>query len=138
MSWISVHPDELDPLGKDPSEIIGPQVEGNDGENTFYYPRDTLGSGYDNELTIGFDIPVERGVSYSELRKMTRLDDDILSKYIDEEQADDDEDRFEDRDDYQSNTDMIVEGRDIFNTELKKYNKAHNIKKQSITYSDYP
>jgi len=136
MSWISYHPDELERKMTDPSQILGPQVEGNDGENTFFY-QDMTGSGFDNELKIGMNVPVERGVSYNELKKMQKMDDDTLSKYIAEEDADDNEDKFEDREDYQSNSDRILEGNNIFNTELKKYNKSHNIKKQSVTYSDY-
>ena len=136
MSWISFHPDELERKMTDPSQIVGQQVEGNDGENTFFY-QDTTGSGFDNELKIGMNVPVERGVSYNELKKMQKMDDATLSKYIAEEDADDNEDKFEDREDYQSNADLLEEGNNIFNTELKKYNKSHNIKKQSVTYSDY-
>ena len=136
MSWISYHPDELERKMIDPSEIVGPQVEGNDGENTFFYQY-TTGSGYNNELKIGMNVPVERGVSYNELKKMQKMDDDTLSKYIAEEDADDNEDKFEDREDYQSNQDLLSEGNDIYKKALADYNKAHNIKKQSVTYSDY-
>ena len=136
MSWIRFHPDELEIKMTDPSQRVGPQPEGNDGENTFFY-QDTTGSGVDNELKIGMNVPVERGVSYAELRKMNMMSDAKLQQYIDEEDADDNEDKFEDREDYQSNADLLEEGNMIYNNELKKYNKTHNIKKQSVTYSDY-
>lgn len=139
MSWISMHPDDIDPAngrGQDPSQIIGQQPEGTDGENTFFF-QDTVGSGFDTALHTGFDVPVERGVSYAELRKMDKMSDVTLEQYIQEEDADDQEDRFEDREDYQSNADLIEEGNEIFNSELKRFNKAHNIKKQSVTYSSY-
>jgi len=133
-----MHPDDLvAQRGEDIGIIIGPQVEGTDGENTFYYNQNNIGSGYDTALQYGLDIPIERGMSYSALRKMEKMDDDKLQQYIQEEEAEQLSDRFEDREDYQNNSELIAEGNEIFNSELKRYNKAHQIKKQTITYADY-
>ena len=136
MSFTSYHPDELESKGIDPSQIVGHQVEGLDGEHSFYY-QDNTGSGFDEALRRGHDVPVERGVSYNELKKMPQMNDETLSKYIDEEDADEQNDRYEDREDYQSNQDLLSEGNTIYKKALADYNKAHDVKKQSIHYSDF-
>ena len=142
MSFTSYHPDELDDLaeirGIDPSQIVGHQPEGTDGENTFAYFQSTIGSGFNDAVQYGQDIPIERGVSYAQLKRMPQMNDETLSKYIDEEDADEQNDRYEDREDYQSNQDLLSEGNDIYKKALADYNKAHDVKKQSIHYSDYP
>ena len=138
MSFTSYHPDELESKGIDPSQIVSHQVEGTDGENTFGYFQSTIGSGFNDALQYGQDIPIERGVSYAQLKRMPQMNDETLSKYIDEEDADEQNDRYEDREDYQSNQDLLSEGNDIYKKALADYNKAHDVKKQSIHYSDYP
>ena len=137
MSFTSYHPDELESKGIDPSQIVGHQVEGNDGENTFGYFQSTIGSGFDEALRHGHDVPVERGVSYNELKRMPQMDDAKLAQYIQEEDADDQNNRYEDREDYQNNLDLLSEGNTIYKKALADYNKAHDVKKQSIHYSDY-
>ena len=136
MSFTSYHPDELESKGIDPSQIVGHQPEGLDGEHSFYY-QDNTGSGFDEALQYGHDIPVERGVSYNELNKMDQMDDSKLEQYIQEEDADEQNDRYEDREDYQSNQDLLSEGNEIFKKELSRYNKAHDVKSQTVHYSDF-
>ena len=137
MSFTSFHPDELESKGVDLSRIVSMQPEGLDSEHSFYY-QDSTGSGFDDALRYGHDVPVERGVSYNELKKMPQMDDSKLAQYIDEEDADEQNDRYEDREDYQSNQDLLSEGNEIFRKELSRYNKAHDVKSQSVHYSDYP
>ena len=136
MSFTSYHPDEYDAKGVDLSRIVSMQPEGLDSEHSFYY-QNTTGSGFDEALQYGHDVPVERGVSYAQLKRMPQMNDAKLAQYIQEEDANDQEDRYEDREDYQSNQDLLSEGNEIFKKELSKYNKAHDIKNQSIHYSDY-
>ena len=137
MSFTSFHPDELESKGVDLSRIVSMQPEGLDSEHSFYY-QNTTGSGFDDALRYGHNIPIERGVSYAELKRMPRMPDETLSKYIQEEDNDEQNDRYEDREDYQNNQDLLSEGNEIFKKELTRYNKAHDIKKQSIHYGDYP
>jgi hypothetical protein len=141
MSFTSYHPDELDDLaeskGIDPSQIVGHQPEGLDGEHSFYY-QDNTGSGFDEALRHGHNVQIERGVSYAQLKRMPQMNDAKLAQYIQEEDADEQNDRYEDREDYQSNQDLLSEGNDIYKKALADYNKAHDVKKQTIHYSDYP
>ena len=138
MSFTSYHPDELESRGIDPSQIVGQQVEGTDAENTFGYFQSTIGSGFNDAVQYGQDIPIERGVSYAQLKRMPQMNDAKLAKYVQEEDADDQADKYEDREDYQSNQDILSEGNTIYKKALADYNKAHDVKKQSIHYSDYP
>lgn len=137
MSFTSFHPDEYETGGIDLSQIVGHQPSGTDGQNSYYY-ADTTGSGFNDSVEYGQDIPIERGVSYAELKKMPQMNDAKLAQYIAEEDADDQDDRYEDREDYQSNQDLLGEGNSIYQKALSEYNKAHDVKSQTVHYSDYP
>lgn len=105
-----------------------------DGQRSFF--MNTSDSGYDIGLRSNWDPNPEDDLTDTQLNQLPRVSDDELTKRLEEETAEMNDELFHDREDYEDKDEYIAEGNKIFEKELKLYMKARNPKVQKVELGD--